>query len=910
MESERPDPDALLAQVKKGEKEAERGRLKVFLGACAGVGKTYAMLEAARLRRGEGGDVVVGLVETHGRHETEALLEGLELLPRKVCDHRGVRLCEFDLDAAVRRRPRLILVDELAHTNAPDSRHLKRWQDVKELLDSGIDVYTTLNIQHLDSFNDVVAQITGLVVRETVPDAFVEDAHSLELVDLPFEELLRRLQEGKVYLPEQAERAAQNFFRPGNLSALRELALRFTAEKVGKQVQEFRQTQPGTPTWATSERIMVLVGPSPSSARLIRHACRLAGALHCDWIALNVETPAQLRLSREEQDRAVTHLRLAAKLGAEAVTLSGIGMAETAVRFARERNVTHIIAGKSKHRSLHDVLLGSAVDQLARLGEGIDVIVTRGDFDDEAGVASATPQAFTVKDLIRYAASAAVVALCTCVCLPLSALVETTNIVMVYLLGVVALAARFGLGPAVLASVLSVLSFDFFFVLPKLSFAVADTQYVFTFLVMLLVAVVISTLTVRLRDAYEKAQLRERRTAYLHALSRKLATTRGQEAILHAATRHVAELFACETTALLPDPAGALQVVASHPSGALLDDKERSVAQWVYSLGQMAGKGTETIPSAERLYLPLLASHGALGVLGLKSGNPLGVMIPEQLQLLEALAQQTALALEVDRLTEEARRHQVLIETETLRNALLSSVSHDLRTPLAVITGAASSLLCVDHPLPEKSRQELLQTIHEEAERLSQQVNNLLEMTRLEAGTLRVRKELQPLEEVVGAACQRLERILKSRKLRIAISPDALWVSADGALLEKVFLNLIENAVKFSSQETQLEIEAVRRDTNIVVEVRDRGCGIKEGEKEAIFNKFYRGATHAKTPGVGLGLTICRGIVHAHGGRMWAENRSGGGAVFGFSLPFVEVMASAAIVETDRNEDDERGTHA
>ena len=897
MESERPDPDVLLAQVRKGEKEAERGQLKVFLGACAGVGKTYAMLEAARARRSENMDVVVGLVETHGRHETEALLEGLELLPRRGCDHRAVRLLEFDLDAAVRRKPRLILVDELAHTNAPDCRHLKRWQDVKELLDSGIDVYTTLNIQHIESFNDIVAQITGIVVRETVPDAFVETAQSIELVDLPFEELLTRLREGKVYLPEQAEQAIESFFRPDNLSALRELALRFTAEKVGKQVQEFRQTRPGTPTCPTSERIMVLVGPNPSSARLIRHACRLAGALHSDWIALNVETPSQLRLSKVDQDRTITHLRLAAKLGAETVTLSGVNMTETAVRFAKERNVTHIIVGKSRRRNLHDMLFGTVVDQLTRLGEGIDVVVTQGD-QNEGVIASFPPsRALAPRDIIRYAASAVVVALCTCVCFPLVTLVETTNIVMVFLLGVVVLAALFGRGPAVLASFLSVLSFDFFFVPPKLSFAVADTQYLFTFMVMLLVAVIISTLTVRLRDAYEKAQLRERRITSLHALSRKLATVRGQEAILQAAVRHIGELFGCETTVLLPNPAGQVQVAASHPSGVLLDDKERSVAQWVCSLGQVAGKGTETIPSADWLYLPLLASQGAIGVLGLKSINSLELMISEQMQLIEALAQQTALAIEVDRLTEETRKHQVLIETETLRNALLSSVSHDLRTPLAVITGAASSLLNMDNPLPEPNRQELLQTIHEEAERLSQQVNNLLEMTRLEAGTLSVRKELQPLEEVIGAACQRLERLLKIRDLRIVIHPDALWVSVDGALLEKVFINLIENAVKFSPTETPLEIEAIRRDNNVIIEVRDRGCGIREGEEESVFNKFYRGTTPAKTPGVGLGLTICRGIVNAHGGRMWAEKRNGGGTVFGLSLPLEGDAPSAVSTE-------------
>ncbi|MFH1023834.1 MAG: sensor histidine kinase KdpD [Planctomycetota bacterium] len=884
MADPRPDPDVLLARLKAETPGPARGRLKVFLGACAGVGKTYAMLEAARTDRKSGMDVVAGLVETHGRQETEALLQGLEILPRRETGYRGVRLSEFDLDNALKRGPQVILVDELAHTNAPGSRHLKRWQDVKELLDSGVNVYTTVNIQHLESFNDIVTQITGVVVQETVPDAVVVQADTIELVDLPYEELLKRLQEGKVYLPEQAAHARQNFFKPGNLSALRELALRFTAEKVNRQVETFRQVQPDAPTWHITEKILVLIGPSPSSAHLIRRACRLANALRCPWLALHVETPAQLRLSRKERDRTVQHLRMAEKLGAETATISGAALADAVLTFARERNVTKIVVGKNPRPAWRERLLGSFADALARRSAEIDVLVTAGDPADapvkfpRLGAAyRATPS--------HYATSAGLVALCTIVCAPLKGLIEPTNLAMLYLMAIITVAWRLGRGPAILASILGVLSFDFFFVPPFHNFAVADTQYLFTFLVMLLIALTISTLTTQLRAAVTTSQLRERRTASLHALSRKLASTRGQAAILQATVEHLSDVFECQIIALLPDARGKLEIRAARPAEFTLDAREQGVAQWVYDLGQMAGMGTDTLPSAQALYVPLLASRGPAGALGLKPAHPERLLIPEQLHLLETLAQQAALSLEIDRLNEEGRQQQVQIETERLRSAILSSVSHDLRTPLTAITTAASSLLEPNEKLSGDSRRELLRTIYEESDHLTVQVNNLLEMTRLEAGTLKICKELQPLEETIGAACQRLERPLSGRPLSISLPPDLPMVPADGVLLERVFFNLLENATKYTPPGSPLEITARRNDSEVLVEIADRGPGLGEDEEERIFEKFYRGQKHGATGGAGLGLSICRGIILAHGGRVWAGNRSGGGAVFSFTLP-------------------------
>jgi len=884
MSDPRPDPDALLARVKAEEGRSGKGRLKVFLGACAGVGKTYAMLEAAQERRGEGVDVLVGIVETHGRKETEALLEGLAVLPRRELEYKGVRLREFDLEAALARKPSLILVDELAHTNAPGSRHAKRWQDVKELLDNGVDVYTTLNVQHIESHNDVVAQVTGVVVQETVPDAFVEKADVIEVVDLPFEELLKRLREGKVYLPAQAERAQQSFFKPANLSALRELALRFTAEKVNREVETFRKGQPGAPTWPTVDRLLVLVGPSPSSMNLIRRTCRLATTLRCEWLALHVETPAQLRLPQEDRDGTVQHLRLAEKLGAEAATVHGTDLAEAILVFARERNVTRVIVGKPTRRRWRDVFVGSFVDELVRRSGDIDVVVTRGDPEGEARRPAPSPSR-KPWDARPYAASVGVVALLTLICASLTPLVAQTNLAMLYLLGVIVVAARWGRGPSILAAFLSVLAFDFFFVPPRLSFNVADTQYLFTFLVMLLVGVVISTLTVRLRNAVEASRLRERHTASLHALSRKLAGSRGQEAILRATVEHVAELFESQVAVLLPDAKGRLVTRLCQPPGLVLDAKEQAVAQWAYDLGQMAGKGTDTLPSAELLYIPLLAAHGTMGALGLKPADPGRLLIPDQLRLLEALAQQAALALEVDRLSREGDKQQVEIETERLRNAILSSVSHDLRTPLAAITGAASSLLEPNTALSEDSRRELLQTIYEEADRLALQVGNLLEMTRIQAGHIKVRRELQPLEETIGAACRRLERQLKEREVKITVPPDLPLVPADGVLLEQVFFNLLENATKYTPARSPLEVAARVQGQAVAVEVSDHGPGLGEGEEERVFEKFYRGQARGSAGGAGLGLPICKGIIAAHGGRIWAENRSGGGAVFRFTLP-------------------------
>jgi len=736
---QRPNPDQLLARVQAEEAQQARGKLKIFLGTSAGVGKTFAMLQAAQGRKAEGVDVVAGYVETHGRAETDALLQGLEILPAKFVAYRGAQLREFDLDGALQRRPILLLVDELAHTNAPGSRHAKRWQDVEELLDAGINVYTTVNVQHLESLNDVVAQITTVVIRETVPDHILEQADEVELIDLPPDELLQRLGEGKVYVPEQAAHASANFFRKGNLIALRELALRRTADRVDEQMQRYRQDHAIPTTWPTNERLLVCVSPSPLSVRPVRKTRHMATQLHAAWLVVYVETPAHVHLSDRDRDRLIQTLRLAEKLGAETVTLTGTDVSEALVRYARQRNVTKIVVGKPARSRWRELLFGSVVDELVRQSGLVDVYVISGEPDEPAqltrpGLPISSPWS-------AYLQSIGVVTLCTLLATLIGERLELSNLVMFYLLGVTFVAYRYGRGPSVLASLLSVAAFDFFFVQPYLTFAVSDVQYVLTFIVMLIVALVISTLTVQVRAQANAAQQRERRTATLYALTRELASTRGLDNLLRVAVHHISDVFESETTILLPNLQGQLQTPDKPIFAGADEGRELGAAQWVYDHKQMAGLNTDTLPSAGAIYLPLVATHGTMGVLAVRPGDPRRLLPPDQLHLLETFANGISLAIERARLADEAQNAIVQVETERLRNSLLSSVSHDLRTPLASITGAATTLLQTNGALTAETRHELVATIAEEADRLNRLLTNLLDMTRLEAGAVQVKKE-------------------------------------------------------------------------------------------------------------------------------------------------------------------------
>lgn len=908
MSNQRPDPDALLARVQADEAKQARGKLKIFFGAAPGVGKTYSMLEAARKAGKEGADVVVGYIEPHCRPETQALVLGLDVLPKLQVDYRGTKLLEFNLEAALELHPQLLIVDELAHTNAPGVTHTKRWQDVVRLLDAGIDVYTTLNVQHLESLNDVIAQITGVAVRETLPDSIFEQADEVELVDLPPDDLLERLREGKVYIPREAERAMAHFFTKGNLIALRELALRRTAERVGEQMDVYRDEHAVRGTWPARERLLVCVGPSPFAGRLVRATRRMAAGLKAPWVAVHVETPRDADLLDAQREQLTQTLRLVEQLGGETATLSGENVAEELIQYARSRNVTKIVVGKPMQPRWKEIFHGSLVYELARKCGDIDVYVISG--DPQPATKPATPLHRTPNSRLRYLWTIAVVLGCTGLGVLLSPALDATNLVMIYLLGVVATALWLGRGPSILATILGVAVFDFCFVPPQWTLAVRDTEYFFTFLVMLVTGLVISTLTARLQFQAEADRRRERRTAALYAMSRELAATQTGEQIARIAARHVAAAADVRAIVLLPDPSRNLIPSGTDADSPTLSAHEEAVARWVLEHGETAGRGTATLPGSEGVYLPLPTSRGTVGVLGVVPSASAPDLDVDQLHLLEAFAGLIALALERANLETEADQVRLDIETERLRSSLLSAVSHDLRTPLSVITGASSTLLENDQSLRSEVRHELAASILEESERLNRLVANLLDMTRLQSGALEVRKQWQPIEEVIGAALARVARQLKDHPVSTHVSAELPFAPLDDLLIQQVLVNLLENAIRYTPSGTPIEISARLEDNSIVVEVADRGPGLPPGDPNRLFEKFYRGGDSKGRAGAGLGLAICRGIVQLHGGKIQAENRAGGGALFRFCLPLEGTPPNMPAEESSQKAPDIPGADA
>lgn len=896
MADARPNPDVLLARAADENCRAARGKLRIYFGACAGVGKTYAMLEDARKRAAEGVDLLVGYAEPHIRPETESLLLGLELLPYRMVEYKGTTLKEFDLDGALTRRPAIICVDELAHTNAPGMRHAKRYQDVLELLEAGIDVYTTLNVQHLESVNDIVERTSGIKVRETLPDWVFEQADEVQLIDLPPDRLLERIGEGRIYRQHQVEHIAKQFFNKGNLSALRELALRRTADRVDAQMEDFRNREGVQTPWPAADRLLVCIGPSPFSARLVRAARRMASAGKAEWIALFVETPSSTRMPPEVRERTTQALHLAEQLGGKIATVTGAHPAEEILAYARSRNVARIIVGKPARSRWREFFGGSIVDELIRKSGPIDVYVIRDEKVDAERVAMlpAAPQ----RRWPAYAWTLAVVAAATCLGTffyhvlggPDGLYFSDANVLMLDLLGVLLVALRFGRGPALLASALSVLAFDFTVVRPYFTFAVADTQYFLTFGVMFVVALIISTLTNRITQQAELARSQERRTAALLELSRELTATRDETTILHAAVRHVADVFDCAAAVLLVGDDHRLRVASASDPAAEWDAKELGVAQWALEHEQVAGRSTNTLPSARGFYLPLRTSAAHVGVLAVVPTEHSRLVDPERLHLLEAFANHIAAALERVQLADAARMAWERAETELIRNTLLSSVSHDLRTPLAAIAGSVSTLLEARDALDHATRMELLQSIAEETDHMDRFINNLLEMTRLEAGRFTLKCELYPLSELVVSALERLRKRLGDRNVLVTIRPDLPLLSVDGPLFEQVLRNLLENALQYTPPQSPIEISADATDSQITIAVADHGPGLPAENPDHLFQKFYRSATGSTHRGIGLGLAICRQIIELHGGHIEAANRPAaagapGGAVFTIRLP-------------------------
>ncbi|MBT2867062.1 DUF4118 domain-containing protein [Chromobacterium violaceum] len=884
MSDQRPDPDALLDELKREELEAQRGRLKIFFGACAGVGKTFAMLAAARVKQQEGLRVLVGVVETHGRKDTAAQLTGLDVLSPSRIEYKGRALSEFDIDAALELRPQLILIDEFAHSNAPGSRHPKRWQDVEELLAAGIDVYTTLNVQHLESLNDVVGQITGIIVRETLPDHVFDMADEVSLVDLPPDELLSRLAAGKVYLPQQAERAIKNFFRKGNLLALRELALRRTADRVDAQMRAYRADQSIKPVWHARERLLVCVGPGPGTEKLIRSTKRLAASLDADWIAVYVETPRLQRLPEEQRSRILKGLKLAQELGAETTVLGGSSLAATLLAYARTRNVSKLVVGKSARSALARLWQGSLVNELTLQSGDVDVFVVAHELEEDA----ATPRGKRVSSLLfgdnessharrGYAAAAAACFATTALNHLLVPYFALSNVIMVHLLAVVLIATRYGRGPGVLASFLSVAAFDFFFVPPQLSFAVSDTQYLLTFVVMLSVALIISQLTARFRFEATIATYRERRTRALYDLGRELASALTASQIIETAVGRLEPLFRAKVMLFIPNSEDRLR--AATETG---NDADAGVAQWVFDNQQPAGLGTNTLPSNAALYVPLKAPMRVRGVIALLPEDAVHPFLPEQQRLLETCAAQIALALERVHYVEVAQDAIVAMESERLRNSVLSVVSHDLRTPLTTMLGLANMLNAPT--LPPGRQSEIAQSIQDEAIRMTKLVTNLLDMAKLQSG-VKLNKEWQLLDEVVGSAVRACEHSLRHHKLELKLSRDLPVLEYDAVLIERVLVNLLENAGKYTPAGSRIELAARHDGDKVRITVTDDGPGLPASMEHRAFDKFTRGAPESTTPGVGLGLAICRAIIENHGGTIEAGNAQPHGARFSFTLP-------------------------
>ncbi len=885
----RPSPEALLAEAK----QEGRGRLKIFLGAAPGVGKTYEMLEAAQTKRREGADLVVGFVETHGRKETEALLAGLEVVNRRKIDYKGRVIEEMDLDAILARRPKLVLVDELAHTNASGSRHPKRYLDVEELLVAGIDVYTTLNIQHVESLNDVVAQITRIRVRETVPDSVLDGADDIEVFDLSPEDLIQRLKEGKVYVPEQAERAVRHYFQPGNLTALRELALRRTAQRVDEQMLTYMQAHTISGPWAAGERVLVCVSESPACAALIRYAKRLADRLHGPWTALYVETPRYQRLDERDRDRIADSLRLAEKLGGEAITIPGGRIAEDVTSYAQANNITHIVIGKSERSRWFEMLHGSVVHDLVRHAGNISVHVIAGD-DGEALPAKtirtqAEPEPF---DITPYIATTAIVAAALGIGFVLQQYLNVVNIALVFLTAILISAVTYGLLPSLYACVISVLAYNFFFLPPLYTFTIADPENVVALFFFLIVAVIASNLAARTRNQVVTARDRARTTEELFAFSRKLAGIGKLEDLLWATVYQIALMLSVRVMLLLPE-ADSIAVRAGYPPEDELDEADLAAARWSWEHNRAAGRGADTLPGAKRLFLPLRTGRGPVGVLGIDRDRPGPLLTPDGRRLLDALADQVAVAIERVTLAEDVDRARVQAETERLRAALLTSISHDLRTPLASIIGAMTSLRSYGDAYDKASREELMSTIQSEAERLNRFIGNLLDMTRLESGSIQLNPEMIDASEIIGTALNRASKILADHRLEIDIDPHLPMLRLDYLLFEQALFNILDNAAKYAPPKSLVRISAHRENGSVVVRVEDEGPGIPPGDLERIFDKFYRvHAQDRQRAGTGLGLAICRGFVEAMGGTITAGNRSKGGGVFTIRIPIEEEQSA------------------
>ncbi|MCU1749976.1 sensor histidine kinase [Pseudomonas sp. 6D_7.1_Bac1] len=874
----RPDPDVLLAKLQQDEQAALRGKLRIYFGSNAGVGKTCAMLAAAQREVALGRDLLAGVVETHGRHETAELLSGLEQLPRSSILHRERALSEFDLDAALLRRPSVVLVDELAHSNVPGSRHPKRWQDVEELLRSGIDVWTTLNVQHLESLNDIVSGIIGIRVRETVPDHVFDNAHEVVVVDLPPDDLLRRLKEGKVYLEPQAERASRHFFRKGNLLALRELALRRTADRVDAQMRVYRRQQSIKTLWPARERLLVGIAGDAGDERLVREAARLAQKLEADWIVVHVASAQRRGACASRYLTAMKSLALAAEFGADTATLPGMDVAEALAACARENNANRLVLGHHP-RKVWQFWHQSISDRISRHHPQIDqIVIAHGLLPAAAPIKTAEKPPSPPGRTLAYVWASLACFATTAVAALLLQVFDQANVIMLFLLTVVLIALRYGRGPGGWAAMLAVLCFDFFFVQPRLSFSVNDTQYFFTFALMLGIALITGQLTARLRHEARTAAARERRATSLARLARDLSAALTVEQISEVTLRTFSGVFEARVGLALPDAADGVHSVGP---GVLPIDE--SIAQWTYDNNQPAGQGTDTLSAAKGCYLPLKAPMRVRGVLVLELAQNERLNEPEERRLLEACMSQLAIALERVHFVEVAQSTLVQMEGEKMRNTLLAAISHDLRTPLTTLIGAADTALPHAPPGPLT---DLLLGIHDQATSMQRLIENLLDMARMQERGVRLNRQWHSLEEIVGSALRQLREPLTGHVLQTDISPRLPLVEIDALLIERVLVNLLDNAAKYTPVGTRVTVAACQTEDKILLEVSDNGPGCPAGNNPYnLFEPFTRGQQESAVAGIGLGLALAKRIVEAHGGRIEALPDADQGITFAITLP-------------------------
>lgn len=878
----RPSPEALLERAT----QESRGKLKIFLGAAPGVGKTYEMLMSARARKSDGTDVVIGVVETHGRVETEALVHGLEIVPRKLIDYKAQALDEMDIDAIIERRPSLALVDELAHTNAPGSRHPKRYLDVLELLANGIDVYSTLNIQHVESLNDVVAQITRIRVRETVPDSIIDRADEIEIIDITPQDLIKRMHDGKVYVPKTARRAIENYFSPGNLTALRELALRRTAQRVDDQLLNHMQAHAIPGPWAAGERILVCLDHGRNGAALVRYARRQADRLRAPWTAIHLETPKSAYLGDADKDRLAACMRLAEQLGAETVTLPASSVSRDLISYANANNFNHLIIGKSNRPRWRELFEGSITHDLIRHSGTISVHVMSGG-DEEivsrgvrtAKSASKVKPKYYILSLIFMSAAVAIGVL-------LDQTLNVQNLALVFLMGVLASAVRGGLGPGLFASVLGAVAFNFFFLEPRYTLTIRDPESVVALLFFLGTALVASNLTAAVQRQAIAARQRARTTEDLYLFSRKLAGTGTLDDVLWATAYQMASMLKVRVVILLPQD-GTITVRAGYPPDDTLVDADIAAAKWAWEHDRPAGRAADTLPGAKRLYLPLRTGRGAIGVIGLDNDRLGPLLNSQQQRLFDALADQAALAIERVQLVADVDKAKLAAETDRLRTALLTSISHDLKTPLAAILGSAGTIKDFGGGLSDEAKDELLTTVIEESERLNRFIANLLDMTRIGSGAMVPNSAPHYVGDIVGSALARSAKITADHRVEVAIPDDLPMIKVDPVLFEQVLFNLVDNAAKYSADGSLIQISASSDDTQVRLVIIDEGQGIPPGDVERIFDSFYRvrKSDHV-TAGTGLGLSICRGFVEAMGGSIEAQNRPDReGALFEIRLP-------------------------